>query len=324
MVNNLKPYKILGVSPNSSMEEIRDNYKKLIKKLHPDQNSNLTEDDMKRFRLVQKAFKYLKINHVDIESSSVSFVDDNSSNYSQNNRIPKHLYVVCEIPISLAFSGGEHNFEVPFVVYCEHCGGSGKENDQDATNICYDCAGKGEVLSSYGIMRVKDKCKSCSGTGKSSIRSCVTCHGVGTLKSKRELSINIPPNSKFGDQIYIEDFLDEVDDIKKDITAILHCVNDDCYNFDSNFNINSSLNTNSLEMIIGLKKNIKDPYGNIIKLSFSETKKINNKFFIEKPNYSLVNGVDKKLVINLNILPLKNLSPEAVSELKNFYLKYLK
>lgn len=50
-------YKILGLKPGASLTEIRQAYRQLAKKLHPDVNKN--PDAAARFQELQKAFKAL-------------------------------------------------------------------------------------------------------------------------------------------------------------------------------------------------------------------------------------------------------------------------
>lgn len=61
------PYKILGVSSLSTKEEIKEVYKKLCKKYHPD---NLETGDTSKFQEIVKAWKFIDEHHVDNGSKS--------------------------------------------------------------------------------------------------------------------------------------------------------------------------------------------------------------------------------------------------------------
>ena len=57
------PYKVLGLKKGASQEEIREAYKKLVKKYHPDQYANNPLSDLAEEKLeeINKAYNYLMI-----------------------------------------------------------------------------------------------------------------------------------------------------------------------------------------------------------------------------------------------------------------------
>lgn len=52
------PYEILGVKHDASLEQVKQSYRNLAKKLHPDKNG--INDDTKRFIELQRAFDYIR------------------------------------------------------------------------------------------------------------------------------------------------------------------------------------------------------------------------------------------------------------------------
>ena len=62
-----KSYKILSISNNTTVKEIKKNYKNMLKKYHPDivynQNNSLVELYTKRFQVIQYAYELVKEHH---------------------------------------------------------------------------------------------------------------------------------------------------------------------------------------------------------------------------------------------------------------------
>ncbi len=54
------PYKVLGVSPNASDEEIKQAYRALAKKYHPDRNPDNREEAQKKMQEVNAAYEQIK------------------------------------------------------------------------------------------------------------------------------------------------------------------------------------------------------------------------------------------------------------------------
>lgn len=52
----VNPYKVLGISPESSKEEAKSAYRRLVKVYHPDGSNG----DIKKFREIQEAWKLLE------------------------------------------------------------------------------------------------------------------------------------------------------------------------------------------------------------------------------------------------------------------------
>ena len=70
----MNPYEILEIKNNSSKEEIRKAYLKMVKKYHPD---NLKTGDIEKFLIIQKAFDilgegYIKFSQQDFKSTNFS------------------------------------------------------------------------------------------------------------------------------------------------------------------------------------------------------------------------------------------------------------
>ena len=59
MNENYNPYKVLGLSNNASLDEIKSSYKKLALRYHPDRNKDNKEDSETKFKEISKAYTIL-------------------------------------------------------------------------------------------------------------------------------------------------------------------------------------------------------------------------------------------------------------------------
>lgn len=78
------PYEVLGVSENSSTDDIKRAYRELAKKYHPDQyeNNPLRELAESKMREINEAYDYLMKNH---NNGYKNNTYNNSNNYTNNS-----------------------------------------------------------------------------------------------------------------------------------------------------------------------------------------------------------------------------------------------
>jgi molecular chaperone DnaJ len=74
---------------------------------------------------------------------------------------------------------------------CSDCNGSGAAKGS-SPETCSQCQGSGQIRSSQGFFSMTRPCPRCSGTGQYIPRPCQNCKGQGQVRTKREISVNIP------------------------------------------------------------------------------------------------------------------------------------
>jgi molecular chaperone DnaJ len=103
-----------------------------------------------------------------------------------------------------AFEGAEKEIEVPRLVACEHCTGTGSEPGSGA-EACTTCGGSGQVRrqaqSIFGAVVNITSCPTCGGEGRILRNPCHACHGQGRVEQRRRLRVKIPRGVDTGSQI---------------------------------------------------------------------------------------------------------------------------
>jgi len=216
-------YSILGVSKNASQEEIKQAYKKLAKKFHPDINKE--HDAAEKFKEINEAASVLgdekKRQHYDqFGSAEPNFSSDYgdfsgfSGNFDDlfdslfsgfgfgNGRRQQErghdLIIDLEISFEESVKGKTKTIEVKTLVRCEECNGKGGFK----ASKCSECNGKGVVRSArqtaFGVFASTHPCSSCEGKGEVFEDVCGKCDGEGRIKANREIEVKIPAGIEDG------------------------------------------------------------------------------------------------------------------------------
>jgi len=243
MVGKRDYYEVLGVSKDTSKDEIKRAYRKLAKKYHPDVAENKTEA-AERFKEVSEAYEVLadddkralydKYGHAGLQGSfgaqgfdwsdfshyqdiSDIFGDifNGSSVFDQffgtsgrgprSNRGPDLRYNM-QISLDDAYKGMHVEVRVPKEATCEKCKGSGARPGT-APIRCQSCGGTGQVRhgQSQGFIQFVriGPCPSCRGKGDIVKEPCPECHGRGKVPTTSKIKIEVPPGVETGSRLRI-------------------------------------------------------------------------------------------------------------------------
>ena len=146
-------YKVLGVSPKASNEEIRSAYRRLAKQCHPDANPNDPEAE-ERFKDISEAYRTLG------KLESRRRYDDNITKGShrpeKTGRKEKtttpaspHVKVNLYLTIEQACKGGTRKVNYSRKTICVLCKGSGKVKGSGAD--CRTCSGEGMLQYEHAV-----------------------------------------------------------------------------------------------------------------------------------------------------------------------------
>lgn len=220
-------YQTLGVGRNASQQEIKQAYRKLAMKYHPDRNPN-NDEVAKKFQAVQEAYDVLKdekkksmydqygtaepeINQgfgggFGGASGGFDFSDIfedffgggfSTSNRPQQTTKGADLQHNLRITLKQAYDGIQETLRFYSMVKCDKCSGTGGENGEKPSK-CQGCQGSGRTRMQKGFLTVETTCNQCSGLGEIIAKPCVKCNGDGRTKKEKKLTITIPAGIENG------------------------------------------------------------------------------------------------------------------------------
>lgn len=218
-------YEVLGVAKNASEGDLKTAFRRCAMKYHPDRTGGDAEAQ-ERFKECKQAYEVLgdpakrrlydQHGHAAFEHGMGGghggpdfgdvgdiFGDIFGSIFGGGRgRAPARgadLRYVLELDLEDAVAGIERRIEVPTLVGCKRCGGSGSEDGRIDT--CATCHGRGQVRMQRGIFAVQQPCPHCGGRGKTIVNPCTSCHGNGRVEEDKTLSVKIPAGVDSGDRI---------------------------------------------------------------------------------------------------------------------------
>jgi molecular chaperone DnaJ len=235
-------YELLGVPRKAPLKEIRQAYRKLARKYHPDLNPG-DKSSEEKFKQVQEAYEVLS-------DSKKRQMYDQYGFYSENGPTPPQG-AGPDQGVGVDFSGfdfggaGGSSFRDLFSQFFGGAGGgqaSAVEREPgtdleyrveisfwDAVRgavkkisitrldtcsechgtgaigspqVCTQCGGSGQVTQASGNMRFKMACPRCHGTGR--LRNvCPTCGGEGRVRRTETLDVRIPAGVNTGSRVRV-------------------------------------------------------------------------------------------------------------------------
>jgi len=219
-------YETLGVTRESSPEDIKRAYRRLARELHPDTNPDPAAGE--RFKSITHAYEVLsdpqKRQRYDTfgdDRASVSGFGDfggisdlfatffGGVGGAQTRHGPARgadLLAEVEITLEQAFTGTHHEVEITTLAECDVCGGSGSAPGTFPVQ-CSDCGGTGELRqvrqTMLGQMITATTCPTCGGSGRKIVDPCERCYGRGRVTQTDALTVEIPPGIDDGARLRV-------------------------------------------------------------------------------------------------------------------------
>jgi len=221
-------YEVLGVQRGASGEELKAAFRKLAMQFHPDRNPD-NPQAAERFKECSEAYSVLSdpdrrrsydlFGHSGVDTSGFGGFEGFSGfgeifetffgggmGRGARGRTTRGDDLRYDVTIAFeeAFTGAEKEIEVPRMVTCEACSGSGATAGS-GVETCPGCGGSGQVRraaqSIFGQVVNIVACPSCGGEGRLLKNPCQECRGQGRLQRHRRLRVRIPAGVDTGSQI---------------------------------------------------------------------------------------------------------------------------
>jgi molecular chaperone DnaJ len=223
-------YEVLGVGRQASPEELKRAFRKIAMDSHPDRNPDDPAASA-RFKEASEAYAVLSdpgrrrsydmFGHAATDfggGPAVDFTDmpfadlfetffgggvGSRARRQRSNRGDDLRYDMT-ITFEEAFTGVQKQIDVPRLVTCERCTGSGAEPGT-GVDTCGTCGGSGQIRraqqSIFGSVVTASTCPTCSGAGRLLKSPCAECRGQGRIDRTRRLAVLIPGGVDTGSQI---------------------------------------------------------------------------------------------------------------------------
>ena len=228
------PYEILGVARDADADAIKKAYRKLARQLHPDVNPDPATQE--RFKDVSRAYEVLS------DSGKRAAYDRGGDAFSQGfggagqgfsftdimdaffgggaapggggqargprsrARRGQDALIRLDATLAEAAFGVTRELKVDTALTCEACEGQGTAPGTSPTT-CETCHGAGEVAlvqrSFLGEIRTLRPCAACRGYGSVIPDPCRECAGDGRVRSRRTLTVKIPPGVDNGTRVQL-------------------------------------------------------------------------------------------------------------------------
>jgi molecular chaperone DnaJ len=228
-------YEVLGVAKEADQKAIKDAFRTLAMKYHPDRNKEAGAEE--RFKEIAEAYAILSdpkkradydargfagvegfsqedlfggINFEDI-FGGLNFDFGGGSPFEGFFHRRRHtgparganIEVELDIPLERVVSGGEEKVRLGRPVPCHACRGTGSEGGV-APRVCDTCKGSGRVTHSsrqekgHVLIQQISTCPVCHGRGSVIEHPCHVCHGSGNEDQEESLTVKIPQGVEEG------------------------------------------------------------------------------------------------------------------------------
>jgi molecular chaperone DnaJ len=227
-------YGVLEVARGASDDDIKQAYRKLAMRYHPDRNNGSKEAE-EQFKAITEAYDVLRdpqkraaydrygeaglrggaagFHHVDLSEALGIFMRDFGGFAGLDEmfgaggraggtvRSGEDTRFTLNLTLAEVASGVERSVTLKLLDGCDRCEGNGAEPGTTA-QTCGTCHGSGEVRRSqrsfFGQFVTVGPCPTCRGEGRTVQTACKKCRGEGRIRAERQITVPVPPGVATG------------------------------------------------------------------------------------------------------------------------------
>ena len=225
-------YEVLGVEKNASEGDLKNAFRSLARKYHPDRSTEDGAED--KFKEIQEAYavlsdqekraQYDRFGHngpggspfggfgggggFNINLEDILGGDFFSSMFGggggrSSRRRGNDIRIRHTVSLQDIYSGSSEEVELELPTACDACDGTGAEGGE--TQTCPDCNGQGRVRMRQQVgpfvQDVVRECPTCNGAGQTAANSCSSCDGTGQTMKMTTLRFSIPAGTEEGTRL---------------------------------------------------------------------------------------------------------------------------
>lgn len=246
-------YEVLGIRRDAPDQEVKQAFRRLAIKYHPDKNPGDHEAE-ERFKEVNDAYqvlsqpelreRYDRFGHAGVgagagagpgfgsgfpgfeELFEVFGMGDIFGSRTGRRAGPRRgsdLRYDIDLSLEEAAAGLKTKIRVPRLETCDNCRGTGAAEGSQPVR-CSTCAGSGQVRYQQGFFSVARTCSACRGSGKVIKDVCRHCRGEGRVEQEKTLEIKVPAGVDNGSRLRIagEGEAGELNAPRGDLYVIVH------------------------------------------------------------------------------------------------------
>lgn len=231
-------YEVLGIARNASGDEIKQAYRRLAKKHHPDLNPEKRKEAEEKFKEISEAYEILmdpekkrlydQFGHEGVSQTfrSGGFTWDDFTHFtdledilgeffgggsifgdifgtrrSKRSHRGGNIHVELKITLEDIVRGLKKTIALDRYEVCSSCNGRGGTD----VKTCTTCGGSGQVRahtrSFFGSFLRVSVCPQCNGSGNIVTNKCAKCSGSGRIRNKTKIEVKIPAGIRQGNYI---------------------------------------------------------------------------------------------------------------------------